>query len=169
MRNAWYTISRLVSTHKIIISMCRDVYIADWLFIDIFNTFRITKWLESRYRPRMRSAGNLQVTADVMLIRSDERREVRLIPHSFLLGKDSTHSPTYKSDCRCMSHQHTQNYGEETREVLRLPGSESSVPFLTQLHTTGLRIAAFTEAKNSLPWRRKAVYIVSAACALAIV
>ena len=114
-------------------------------------------------------AGNLHVTDDVMLIRSDEWREVRLIPHSFLLGRDSTHSPTYKGDCRCMSHQDTQNYEEETREVLRLPGSESIVPFLTQLHTTGLRIAAFAEAKIRCPWRRKAVYIVSAACALVIV
>ena len=109
------------------------------------------------------------MTDDVMLIRSDEWREVRLILHSFLLGKDSTHSPTHKSDCRCMSHQHTQNYGKETREVLRLPGSESIVPIVTQLHTTGLRIAAFTEAKNSLPVEKEAVYIVSAACALVIV
>ena len=75
------------------------------------------------------------MTDDVMLMSSDEWREVGLIPHSFLLGKDSSHSPTYKSDCRRMSHQHTQNYGEETREVLRLPGSESIVPFLKQSHT----------------------------------
>ena len=48
--------------------------------IDAQLNFFFSKWLESRYRPRMQStwsAGNLHVTDDVMLIRSGEWREVR--------------------------------------------------------------------------------------------
>ena len=115
----------------------------------------------------MRRICNLHVTDDVTVTKSDEWRKVLLIPHSLMLARNSTRSPTCKSDFRCINHQPTRNLERRDCRTVEASRKRLNRPLSDVYKVLRDHVQLYSrKQKIRCPWRRKAFYICK--CSLCV-